>query len=163
VSETIQKPKKTQPNIPKSTKPSIPKSTKDKVKDDIYSVFEQSVDRYYKEVKANTASYLQAVTDLQEGIIEMRRKNVDSVIILQRTMIEKLGTQQVPEITLKLANMFSEQSTKILNFQNQLMIASLDSLSKNIQAFNNNTKTFDENSHKLLASWATVIKEKSKE
>ena len=170
MSETIHKPKSTEPEITKATKPKAtkpkatkPKATKEKLKDDIYSVMEQSVDRYFKEVKASTASYLQAVTDLQEGIIDLRRKNVESVVMLQKTMSEKLGTPQVAETTLNLANIFSEQSSKMFDLQNHLMIASIESFSKNIKAFNDNTKSFDENSHKLLASWASVIKEKSKE
>ena len=169
MSQTVQKRKKNhntpKPNIPKHTtpKPNIPKQDTSKPKDDIYTVFEQSVDMYYKEVKANTATYLQAVTDLQEEIVNMRRKNIESVITLQKEMTAKLGTQKVTETTLELANLFSEQNTKALNFQNQIMVASLESFAKNIKAFNNNTKTFDENNHKLLTSWATVIKEKSKQ
>ncbi len=131
---------------------------------DIYSVFQQSFDKYFKMIKENASTYLQSVSDLQLEIIKLRKKNVESAISLQKTMADKLGVNtKVPEAFLNIATDFAEQTTKAWNFQNQLMLTPLEMLSKNIQAFNDNSKTFTDLNGKLLDSWASIIKKKSQD
>lgn len=142
----------------------IVQHAKPKEAQDVYSVFEDSLERYFKEVKANAASYLQAVSDLQENIIELRKNNADSAISLQKAAYEKLDSNiNVPSATLDMAKTIAEQTTKSWNLQNQMMLASLDTLSKNIQAFNTNAKTFEEINKKIIDSWASIIKQTAKD
>jgi len=139
-----------------------PKAQDTESANDIYSVFQQSFDRYFKKIKENASTYLQSVSDLQLEIIELRKKNVESVISLQKTMADKLGVDIiVPETSLNIATDFVELTTKTWNFQNQLMLTSLEMLCKNIQTFNDNSKTFAELNNKLLDSCASIIKKKS--
>jgi len=141
-----------------------PRAQDTETANDIYSVFQQSLDKYFKEIKENASTYLQSVSDLQLEIIESRKKNVESAISLQKTMADKFGTNtKVPEESLNIATAFAEQTTKAWNFQNQLMLTSLETLSKNIQAFNDNSKTFAEVNGKLIDSWASIIKKKSQD
>jgi len=157
MSTTVKKSK----DVPVSQKQ---KSQNTKDVNDVYNVFQQSLDKYFKEIKENAVTYLQSVSDLQQEIIEARRKNAELAIALQKDMTEKLGTNtKMPEDSLKLATNFAEQSTKAWNFQNQLMITSLETFSKNIQAFNDNSETFAEMNAKMLDSWASIIKQKSQE
>ena len=158
VDPTPQKPKSKVEPTPQ------PKAQDAETVNDIYSVFQQSLDKYFKEIKENASTYLQSVSDLQQEIIESRKKNVESAISLQKTMADKLGVDtKVPEESLNIATAFAEQTTKAWNFQNQLMLTSLETLSKNIQAFNDNSKTFAEVNGKLIDSWASIIKKKSQD
>jgi len=158
VDPTPQKPKSKVEPTPQ------PKAQDAETANDIYSVFQQSLDKYFKEIKENASTYLQSVSDLQQEIIESRKKNVESAISLQKTMADKLGVDtKVPEESLNIATAFAEQTTKAWNFQNQLMLTSLETLSKNIQAFNDNSKTFAEVNGKLIDSWASIIKKKSQD
>ncbi len=158
VDPTPQKPKSKVESTPQ------PKAQDAETANDIYSVFQQSLDKYFKEIKENASTYLQSVSDLQQEIIESRKKNVESAISLQKTMADKLKIDtKVPEKSLNIATAFAEQTTKAWNFQNQLMLTSLETLSKNIQAFNDNSKTFAEVNGKLIDSWASIIKKKSQD
>jgi len=167
MSTTAQHPKvDPTPQKPKSKVEPTPQPKAQDAEDanDIYSVFQQSLDKYFKEIKENASTYLQSVSDLQQDIIESREKNVESAISLQKTMADKLGVDtKVPETSLNIATAFAEQTTKAWNFQNQLMLTSLETLSKNIQAFNDNSKTFAELNGKLIDSWASIIKKKSQD
>ncbi len=166
MSTTTQHPKVDSTPQPKSqVEPTPqPKAQDTEATNDIYSVFQQSLDKYFKKIKENVSTYLQAVSDLQLEIIESRKKNVESAISLQKTMVDKLGVDtKVPETSLNIATDFAEQTTKTWNFQNQLMLTSLEALSKNIQAFNDNSKTFAELNGKLIDSWASIIKKKSQD
>jgi len=157
MSTTTQKPKI-------QSTPQKPESQSAKETSDIYSVCQQSIDKYFKEAKSNAATYLQSVSDLQQEIIELRKNNVESAISLQKTMADKLGTNtKVPDESLNLATAIAEQTTKAWNLQNQLMRTSLETLSKNIQAFNDNSQIFAEQNGKLIDFWASIIKQKSRE
>ncbi len=165
MSTTTQKPKiQSIPQKPKVESKSQPESQSAKETSDIYSVFQQSIDKYFKEAKSNAAIYLQSVSDLQLEIIESRKNNVESAISLQKTMADKLGTNtNVPDASLNVVTAIAEQTTKAWNLQNQLMRTSLETLSKNIQAFNDNSQTFAEMNGKIIDFWASIIKQKSRE
>ena len=75
-----------------------------------------------------------------------------------------MGTDtKIPDESLDIAKNFAEQTTKAWNIQNQLMLTSLETLSKNIQAFNDNSQTFAEMNGKLIDFWTSIIKQKSQE
>jgi len=166
MSTTEQQPKiQSIPQKPKvESIPQKPESQSAKDTNDIYSVFQQSIDKYFKEAKSNAATYLQSVSDLQQEIIELRKNNVESAISLQKTMADKLGTNiKIPDESLNVATAIAEQTTKAWNLQNQLMRTSLETLSKNIQAFNDNSQIFAEQNGKLIGFWASIIKQKKQE
>jgi len=166
MSTTTQKPKvESIPQKPKvESIPQKPESQSAKEANDIYSVYQQSIDKYFKEAKLNAATYLQSVSDLQQEIVEARKNNVQSAISLQKTMADKLGTNtKVPDESLKVVTAIAEQSTKAWNLQNQLMRTSLETLTSNIQAFNDNSQTFAELNSKLIDSWTSIFKQKNQE
>jgi len=140
----------------------VPKSLE--INQDVYSVFENSISTYFNEVKANTASYLQAVTNLQEEIIELRKHSADSAIELQKGISEKFETDtNLPDSSLGIIKTIAEQNSQAWNMQNKIILNSLDVLAKNIQAFNSNCKTFDNISKGIIDSWASTIKQAAKE
>jgi len=165
MSTTTQRPKiQSIPQKPKVESTPQPESQSAKYTNEIYSVFQQSIDKYFKEVRSNAATYLQSVSDLQQEIVKLRKNNVESAISLQKTIADNLGTDtKIPDESLDIAKNFAEQTTKAWNIQNQLMLTSLETLSKNIQAFNDNSQTFAEMNGKLIDFWASIIKQKSRE
>ncbi len=165
MSKTTQQPKiQSIPQKPKVESTPQPESQSAKYTNEIYSVFQQSIDKYFKEVRSNAATYLQSVSNLQQEIVELRKNNVESAISLQKTIADNLGTDtKIPDESLDIAKNFAEQTTKAWNIQNQLMLTSLETLSKNIQAFNDNSQTFAETNSKLIDFWTSIIKQKSRE
>ena len=126
-----------------------------------YEIFHQSIDKYFKNVSINTATYLQSVSDLQQEIIESRKRNAKSVILLQKILTDKINSNvKISDKSNQIITDFTEQSNKAWGFQNQLMLKSLDVLSKNIQAFNDNSDAQFEMNKKLIESWASIIKER---
>jgi len=140
----------------------IPKSLE--LNQDVYSVFENSISTYFNEVKASTESYLRAVTNLQEEIIELRKHNADSAIELQKEISEKFGTNtNLPDSTLEITKTIAAQNLQAWNMLNKMNLNSLDVLAKNIHAFNSNCRTFDNISKGIIDSWASTIKQAAKE
>jgi len=130
---------------------------------EMYSVFQESLQKYFREVRANAASYLQAASDLQEEIIESRKKNVEHVLSLQKATYEKLGgNNNIPSAVIDLAKSYAEQATQTINLQNNLIVTSLKTISNNIEAFNKNSTTFEEINKRLIDYWASIIKQEAK-
>jgi pyrroloquinoline quinone (PQQ) biosynthesis protein C len=93
----------------------------------------------------------------------MRKKNAKSIILLQTYLTRKTNSDvKLSDESLQIVTDYTEQTNKAWNFQNQLMIKSLEALSKNIQAFNENSDAFAGMNKKLIESWSSIIKESTK-
>lgn len=139
-------------------------SSSEESNQDIYSLFQESLKKYFSEVRANAASYLQATSDLQEEIIEARRKNAKHVISLQEATSKKIGgNDNISQDIIDLAKAYAGQATQTINLQNNLILTSLETISKNIEAFNKNSAIFDEINKNLIDYWASIIKKEVKQ
>jgi len=126
---------------------------------DIFSVYKQSIDKYFSEMKAITADYLQSITNLQEELIESRKKNIDSAIAIQKTFATNWGVNfNPPAQAVQMINSLSEQIQKGVELENKMLITSINTLEKNIGSYNENAKTFADLNTKILDSWASAIK-----
>jgi len=130
---------------------------------DIFSVYKQSVDKYFSEMKATTADYLQSITNLQEELIESRKKNIDSAIAIQKTFATNLGFNfEPPAQAVQMINNLSEQIQKGVELENKMLMTSINTLEKNIGSYNENAKTFSDMNTKILDSWASALKSVTK-
>ncbi len=157
-------------SVASSSSPQHPKKLEERSRSketpqDVYTAFENSLSRYLNEVKANAASYLQSVSDLQQEIIESRKKNAEHAILLQQTVLEQLriNPDSSSDATMEIAKSFADQTTMSWNLQNQLVLKSLEILSKNIEAFNKNSVSFEKINKNLIDYWASIIKQASRE
>ena len=130
-----------------------PKITTPKKKEDLFSVYNQSIEKYFAVAKKTTATYLQSVTDLQEQIIDSWKKSVDSAITLQQEFVHKSKMNvKVPDQTIKVINDIAEQTYQSKELQNKMVFASISAIMENIKAFNDNVKTFSQMNKKLVES-----------
>jgi len=130
--------------------------------DDFYSSFQESLQTYFSEARENAANYLQAVSDLQEEIIEARKKNAENIISLQKATYDKFGGEYIPPAVMDLAKSFASKTIQTSNLQNEMILTSLDTLSKNIEAFNKNSAVFENINKKIIDYWASIIKQEAK-
>jgi len=130
-----------------------PKITTPQKKEDLFAVYNQSIEKYFTVAKKTTATYLQSVTDLQEKIIDSWKKSVDSAITLQQEFAnESKMNVEVPDHTIKVINDMAEQTNKSKELQNKMLLASISAIRENIKAFNDNVKTFSQINKKLAES-----------
>ena len=133
--------------------------SKSSIKTSPIDLFRKSIDEYFKNASINTATYLQSISDLQQEIIESRKKNAESIIYLQKCLVEQVNSHsKMSSNSLDILTDFAENSNKAWNFQNRLMQKSIEVLSNNIKAFNKNTQELTEMNKKIIESWADIIK-----
>jgi len=151
MSATIHKPKLTKKEEPEISTSGKSENTQSKKLQDIHSISQHNITRYFNEVNATTANYLQSITDIQLQIMELRKNNVDSTIDLEQNLSKKLGVSgETTDVILNLINSIGEQTSKTLTLQNKLLLSSLDAIQKNIKTFNDNTETFYELNKKIM-------------
>ena len=122
-------------------------------KQDVLTVYNQNIQRYFISAKKTTSVYLQSVTDLQEKIIETWKKSMDSAISLQQKFAQDSKMKvEVPDASIKMINEISDQANKAQELQNKMMVASIEAIRQNIKSFNNNVKSFTEVNRKLAES-----------
>jgi hypothetical protein len=153
-------------NVPKSKVRSLqhprvsklsPKVTKPQ-KQDLFTIYNQSIEKYFNAAKKTTATYLQSVTDLQQKIIESWKKSMDSAISLQQEFAhESKMIAEVPDETVKVINDIAEQTNQSQELQNKMLLASIDAIRQNIKSFNHTVKTFSEMNKKLADSYGSQM------
>ena len=131
---------------------------------DMHSIYQSGLARYFSEVKANAANYLQAVSDLQQEIINLENNNFDNILSLQKTVTEELGINNyATDKTIDLSKSYAENTSEIWKAHNKLILSSLDILAKNIEAFNKNSELFSEINKNLIDSCSSIIKQKKEQ
>lgn len=140
-----------------------PLESKIEIKEFPIDPFKKSIDKYFKNVSMNTANYLQSISDLQQEIMESRKKNAESIITLQKYLLDQISSKSpFPKEMLQIMSDFAEQTNNAWSFQNQLMKKSIEVLLENIHAFNKNSSEVTDLNKKIIESWASIIKESKK-
>jgi len=125
---------------------------------DIYTVWNQSVAKFFDEVEKSTPQYYQSAATLQQEYLEAWKSVINSAIALEREYAVKAGLNaDVPEATLKTAREITEKAIKAYQTQSKIPANSIDMAKKVFQAFNDNTKSFTSLNKEIMDSMMSVI------
>jgi len=125
---------------------------------DIYTVWNQSVAKFFDEVEKSTSQYRQSVATLQQEYLEAWKSVINSAIALEKEYAAKAGLNaDVPEATLKTAREITEKAIKAYQTQSKIPADSIDIAKKAFQAFNDNTKSFASLNKEIMDSMMSVI------
>jgi len=150
----------TQANLKPDVKPKVKVETPN----DLYAILQKSIDEYFSQIKINAMSYLQAISDLQEEIIQFRKNNANTMVTMHKNITKDFDfNSELPPSISRMADTLVAQGREMWSFQNKLLLTSIEEMSKNIQAFNDNAKTFSDIHQQILSSWASMLKQKHQE
>ena len=129
---------------------------------DIFSVYQQNVDKLFNGVKQSVPQYHQSITNVQQEYLQAYENIVDSTITLQKEYAKKAGiATNIPETTLKVIHDTIEEFVKATSIQNQVVLATIDATQQNIKTFNDNAKSFAELNRNILQSWISAFATKN--
>ena len=112
---------------------------------DIFSVYQENIDKMFNGVKQSVPQYHQSITNVQQEYLQAFENMVDSSIAIQKEFVIKAGiASDVPSTTLKVIDDTTEEIVKASSIQNQIVLASIDATQQNIKTFNDNAKSFVE-------------------
>ena len=129
---------------------------------DIFSVYQENVDKIFNGIKQSVPQYHQSITNVQQEYLQAYENVVDSTITLQKEYVQKAGiTANIPEATLKVIHDTTEEFVKSASIQNQITLATIDATQQNIKTFNDNAKSFADLNKNILKSWISAFSTKT--
>lgn len=136
-------------------------TTKENSKD-IFSIYQENVDKMFNGVRQSVPKYHQSITNVQQEYLQAFENMIDSSITLQKEFVVKAGiVSDVPSASLKVIDDTTEEIVKASSIQNQVLLASIDATQQNIKTFNDNAKSFVELNKNILQSWISVFTTKN--
>jgi hypothetical protein len=129
---------------------------------DVFSVYEENVDKLFSGIRHSVPQYHQSITNVQQEYLQAYENIVDSTIALQKEYAKKAGiTTDIPQTTLKVIHDTAEEFVKVASIQNQMTLATMDATQQNIRAFNDNAKSFADLNRNILQSWISAFTTKN--
>ncbi len=129
---------------------------------DVFSVYQQNVDKLFNGIKQSVPQYHQSITNVQQEYLQAYENVVDSTITLQKDYAKKAGiATNIPEATLKVIRDTTEEFVKAASIQNQVALATIDATQQNIKTFNDNAKSFADLNRNILQSWISAFTTKN--
>ncbi|WP_299290722.1 hypothetical protein [Nitrosopumilus sp.] len=129
---------------------------------DVFSVYQENVDKLFDGIKQSVPQYHQSITNVQQEYLQAYENVVDSSITLQKEFAKKAGiATNIPEATLKVVRDTTEECVKAASLQNQIALATIDATQQNIKTFNDNAKSFADLNKNILQSWISAFTNKN--
>lgn len=129
---------------------------------DVFSVYQENVDKIFNGIKQSVPQYHQSITNVQQEYLQAYENVVDSTITLQKEYVQKAGiAANIPEATLKVIHDTTEEFVKAASIQNQITLATIDATQQNIKTFNDNAKSFADLNRNILQSWISAFTTKT--
>ncbi|QDI89550.1 hypothetical protein Nisw_08485 [Candidatus Nitrosopumilus sp. SW] len=129
---------------------------------DLFSVYQQNVDKFFNGIRTSVPQYHQAITNVQQEFIQAYENIADSTLTLQKEFAKKAGiAANIPEATIKVMQDTTEEVVKATSIQNQVTLATIDATQQNIKTFNDNAKSFAELNRNILQSWISAFTTKN--
>jgi len=129
---------------------------------DVFSVYEENVDKLFSGIRHSVPQYHQSITNIQQEYLQAYENIVDSTITIQKEYAKKAGvTANIPQAALKVFHDTTEEFVKAASIQNQITLATIDATQQNIKTFNDNAKSFADLNKNILQSWITAFTTKN--
>lgn len=125
---------------------------------DVFSVYQQNVDKFFTSIKQSVPQYHQSITNVQQEYLQAYENIVDSSFTMQKEFARKSGiAANIPEATLKVIRDTTDEFVKATSMQNQIALATIDAAQQNIKTFNDNAKSFADLNKNVLQSWISAF------
>lgn len=125
---------------------------------DVFSAYQENVDKIFTGVKQSVPRYHQSITNVQQEYLQAFENVVNSSITLQNDYVKKTGiATSVPETTLKIVRATAEEFVKASSLQNQMVLATMDATQQNIKTFNDHVQSFVDLNRNILQSWVSAF------
>ena len=125
---------------------------------DIFSKYQENMDKMFNNVKRSVPVYHQSTTNVQQEFLQSFENMVNLSIPIQKEFVEKMGiTSNIPVPILHVIDNLSEEFVKVTSVQNQIILTIFDAIQQNIKISNDNVKSFTDLNKNILYSWISVF------
>ena len=125
---------------------------------DIYTIYQQNVDKFLDTVRQAVPRYHQAITNTQQEYVKACENIISANVSIQREFAIKAGmTASVPDAANKIIQDVTEEAIKVVSVQNKVALTAIDAAQQNIKTFNDNAKAFADLNKSITQSWISTF------
>jgi len=123
---------------------------------DVYSMYKQSVQKYFENFSKITPEYFQAITQLKDECMKTCEKTINASVSLQQEFAKKAGiTTEIPDAAKTVIVDTNKQIVQASTVHNQIVKTTIDATVQNIKAFNDSVNAFADLNKNIIHSWIT--------
>ena len=130
---------------------------------DIFSICQNTVEKFFNEVEKTTPKYQESVAELQKNYIEAWKNVINSAIALEQEYANKAGLKvDVPQAARESVRTITKQISDALEAQNKAVTNSSEATKQAFNAFNENTKSLASLNRNIMGFMMSVLEKRSK-
>ena len=134
----------------------------DKLKNDDFAIIDKVNQRYFAEIEHSIPHFQQTLFDFQNECYKSWKNTVNTNIELQKEILGKSGINLVlPKVTQKIIHDTGEEIIKYRMACTKIAIDTIESGTKNVKTWNENTKNFLELNRSITHYWISSFLPKS--
>ena len=125
---------------------------------DVFVICEDGLVNSFSNINKANTTIRQSVTGLQQQCMQSCENTMKAIISTQREFANKAGINtSIPDATLNAIRDTYDQVNNAYSIQNQMIQTTVDTTKQNIEAYNNNAKTFADLNKNIFQSWMNVF------
>jgi hypothetical protein len=130
---------------------------------DIFSICQNSVEKFFSEIEKTTPKYQESAAELQKNYIAAWKNVINSAIALEEEYAKKAGLKvDVPDAAKESVRTITKQVSEALAAQNKAVMNTSEITKQAFNAFNENTKLFASLNRNIMGFMMSVLEQKSK-
>lgn len=131
--------------------------------EDIFTIWNQTVAKFFDEIEKSTSRYQQSLTKLQQEYLKAWKSVINSAILLEKEYAVKTGLRvELPERNLEGARDITEQAIKAYAAQNEIALETTEATNRAFHTFNENTELFTSLNRQIIESMMSLLQPKPK-
>ena len=122
----------------------------------VYSMYQQNIQKYFENISKKSPQYFQAATDLQNECMKTYEKTITASVSVQQEFAKKTGiATEIPSAAKTAIEDTNKQIVQATTVNNQLVKTTIDATVQNIKTYNDNVNAFVELNNSIIQSWIT--------
>ena len=130
-------------------------------KKDIFSICQNTVEKFFNEVEKTTPKYQDSAAELQKNYIAAWKNVINSAIALEQEYASKAGLRiDLPAAARDSVRSITKQVSDALAAQNKAVMNSAEVTKQAFNAFNENTKSFAALNRDIMGYMMSVVEKR---
>ena len=128
---------------------------------DIFSICQNTVEKFFNEVEKTTPKYQDSAAELQKNYIDAWKNVINSAIALEQEYATKAGLRiDLPAAARDSVRSITKQVSDALAAQNRAVMNSAEVTKQAFNAFNENTKSFAALNRDIMGYMMSVVEKR---
>jgi len=128
---------------------------------DIFSICQNTVEKFFNEVEKTTPKYQDSAAELQKNYIAAWKNVINSAIALEQEYATKAGLRiDLPAAARDSVRSITKQVSDALAAQNKAVMNSAEVTKQAFNAFNENTKSFAALNRDIMGYMMSVVEKR---